>query len=95
LLDAVPVNRRTLERRFTSVLGHTPLDEIRRVRLERAKVLLQTDLPVYEVAQRSGFATPEYLATSFLAAMGMTPTEYRRRFGPRSRWEQLPPSVTD
>ena len=95
LLDAVPVNRRTLERRFMSVLGHTPLDEIRRVRLERAKVLLQTDLPVYEVAQRSGFATPEYLATSFLQAMGMTPTEYRRRFGPRSRWEQLPPSVTD
>jgi LacI family transcriptional regulator len=95
LLEIVPVNRRTLERRFMAVLGHTPLDEIRRVRLDRAKVLLQTDLPVYEVAQRSGFATPEYLATSFLQATGMTPTEYRRQFGPRSRWEHLPPSVAD
>ncbi len=69
LLDEVPVNRRTLERRFVSVLGHTPLEEIRRIRLERAKVLLQTDLPIYEVASRCGFATPEYMATSFLQAM--------------------------
>jgi LacI family transcriptional regulator len=95
LLDSIAVNRRTLERRFVSVLGHTPLDEIRRVRMERAKALLQTDLPIYDVAARCGFATPEYLATSFLQATGTTPTAYRRQFGPRSRWEQLPPSLTD
>lgn len=92
LLDTVPVNRRTLERRFVSVLGHTPLEEIRRVRLDRSKVLLQTDLPIYEVARRSGFATPEYLATSFVKATGMTPTAYRRQFTPGPRWQQLPPS---
>jgi LacI family transcriptional regulator len=92
LLDEVPVNRRTLERRFVSVLGHTPLEEIRRIRLERAKVLLQTDLPVYEVARLSGFATPEYMATSFLQATGTTPTAYRRQFTPRPRWQQLPPN---
>jgi LacI family transcriptional regulator len=92
LLEEVPVNRRTLERRFISVLGHTPLEEIRRIRMERAKVLLQTDLPIYEVASQCGFATPEYMATSFLQAMGMTPTAYRRQFTPRPRWQQLPPS---
>ena len=92
LLDAIPINRRTLERRFVSVLGHTPLAEIRRVRLERAKVLLQTDLPVYDVARRSGYATPEYMATSFLQSMGLTPTAYRRQFAPRARWQQLPPT---
>lgn len=95
LLEAVPVNRRTLERRFTSVVGHTPLEEIQRLRIERAKVLLQTELTVYDVAARSGFATPEYLATSFLRATGLTPTAYRRQFGPRSRWEQLPITITD
>jgi LacI family transcriptional regulator len=95
LLNAIPVNRRTLERRFVSVLGHTPLQEIQRVRLERAKVLLQTELSVFDVAVRSGFATPEYLATSFLKATGLTPTAYRRQFGPRSRWEQLPETLTD
>jgi LacI family transcriptional regulator len=86
LLDAVAVNRRTLERRFVKVLGHTPLEEIRRVRLDRVKALLQTDLAIYEVAVRTGFATPEYLATSFLQATGMTPTDYRRKFAPRGRW---------
>jgi LacI family transcriptional regulator len=91
MLEAVPINRRTLERRFVSVLGHTPLEEIRRVRLERAKVLLQTDLPIYDIAVRAGFATPEYLATTFLQAMGTTPTAYRRQFAPRNRWQHLPP----
>ena len=86
LLDAVAVNRRTLERRFVKVLGHTPLEEIRRVRLDRVKALLQTDLPIYEVAVRTGFATPEYLATSFLQATGLTPSDYRRKFAPRGRW---------
>jgi LacI family transcriptional regulator len=95
LLESVAVNRRTLERRFVSVLGHTPLEEIRRVRLERAKALLQTDLPIYQVATRSGFATPEYLATSFLQATGTTPTAYRKQFAPRTHWGSLPPSVTD
>jgi LacI family transcriptional regulator len=92
MLDAVPINRRTLERRFVSVLGHTPLEEIRRVRLERAKVLLQTDLPIYDIAVRSGFATPEYLATTFLQATGLTPTAYRSQFAPRNRWQHLPPA---
>ncbi len=95
LLEAVPVNRRTLERRFIGVVGHTPLEEIHRLRIERAKVLLQTELPVYDVAARSGFATAEYLATRFLHATGLTPTAYRRQFGPRSRWEQLPMTLTD
>ena len=90
MLDAVAVNRRTLERRFVKVLGHTPLEEIHRVRLDRVKALLQTDLPIYEVAVRTGFATPEYLATSFLQATGMTPTDYRRKFAPRGRWLNPP-----
>jgi LacI family transcriptional regulator len=90
MLDALAVNRRTLERRFVKILGHTPLEEIRRVRMERVKALLQTDLPIYEVAVRSGYATPEYLATSFLQVTGLSPTEYRRKFAPRGRWDNLP-----
>ncbi len=95
LLNAIPVNRRTLERRFVSVLGRPPLDEIRRVRLDRAKTLLQTGMPVFEVAQRSGFRTPEYLATSFLQSTGMTPTEYRRQFATQEITTALPMTLTD
>jgi LacI family transcriptional regulator len=92
MLQVIPVNRRTLERRFVTILGHTPLEEIHRVRLERAKILLQTDMPIYEVATRAGYATPEYMASSFLKATGQTPTAFRRQCAPRVRWTHaLPP----
>lgn len=95
LLDAIPVNRRTLERRFVSILGYPPLEEIRRVRLERAKALLQIGLPVFEVAQHAGYRTPEYLATSFLQSTGMTPTEYRRQFATQEMSTVLPTALAD
>jgi LacI family transcriptional regulator len=91
LLTALPVNRRTLERRFVRALGHTPLEEIRRVRFERVKALLRADLAIYDVAARCGFASAAYLTTSFLQATGMTPSVYRRRFAPRDALQHLPP----
>jgi len=81
LLKLLPVNRRFLERRFKEHLGRTPLQEIRRVRIEKAKELLSgTDLSMPAVAKRSGFANPERLANVFHASIGMTPTAYRRKF---------------
>ncbi len=81
VLKAVPVNRRFLERRFKEHLGRTPLQEIRRVRIEKAKELLSgTDMSMPTVARRSGFPNPERLANVFHAMTGMTPTHYRREF---------------
>lgn len=95
LLNQVPVNRRTLERRFVKVLGRTPLEEIQRVRLERVKGLLRSDLTIYQIARQMGYATPEYMATAFLKATGMTPTDYRKRYGPGTRVEQLPATTLE
>lgn len=81
LLEAVPVNRRYLERKFKEAIGRTPLQEIRRVRLEKAKELLAaTDLSMPAIAKRSGFPNPERLANVFHDMTGMTPTSYRRKF---------------
>jgi LacI family transcriptional regulator len=81
VLQAVPVNRRSLERRFRENLGRTPLEEIRRARIEKAKQLLSgSDLLMPAVAKRSGFANPERFANVFRDATGMTPTKYRREF---------------
>lgn len=78
ILRAVPIARRSLERFFQESLGRSPAEEIRRVRLERAKHLLATtDLPIPKVAQASGFGTGEYLATLMRRAVGMTPLKYR------------------
>ena len=78
VLAAVPMSRRSLERIFQESLGRSPAQEIRRVRLERAKQLLATtDLPIPKVAVASGFGTGEYMATIFRQATGMTPLRFR------------------
>lgn len=80
LLKVVPLNRRYLERKFRQYTGRTPLQEIRRVRLEKAKELLSyTDMPMPAIAKQSGFPNPERMANIFRAVLGLKPTEYRRR----------------
>jgi LacI family transcriptional regulator, galactose operon repressor len=81
LLLALPVQRRSLERKFRRVLGRSPLEEIRRVRVDLAKQLLcSTDLPMPIVARRSGFSEAKQLSQVFRSLVGMTPTSYRARF---------------
>jgi LacI family transcriptional regulator len=73
------VSRRGLERRFVQVLGRTPAAEIRRVHLERAKkLLLETDLAIPEVAEGSGFGSPEYMTYVFRTEFKQTPLKYRK-----------------
>lgn len=74
------VSRRVLERRFMQVLGRSPAAEIRRAHLERAKhLLLESDLPIPDVAEASGFQSPEYLAFVFRKDTGMAPLNFRRK----------------
>ncbi|HEY1922500.1 MAG TPA: substrate-binding domain-containing protein [Tepidisphaeraceae bacterium] len=81
LLLALPVQRRSLERKFRRVLGRSPLEEIRRVRVDLAKQLLSsTDLPMPIIARRSGFSEAKQLSQVFRSLVGMTPTSYRARF---------------
>lgn len=80
LLAAVPVSRRSLERRFRRHLQRGIWEEIRRAHLERAKTLLvDTDLPMSIVAQRSGFTDSRQLSIVFRQATGGTPTQFRQQ----------------
>jgi LacI family transcriptional regulator len=81
ILRAVPVSRRSLERGFRQALGRSPLEEIRRVHVERARHLLaETDWSMPAVAGGAGFADAKQLSTRFRQATGLTPTAYRRAF---------------
>lgn len=81
LLKVVPVNRRYLERKFKEHIGRTPLQEIRRARVEKAKELLSgTDMTIPAVARHSGFASPERFCNVFHTAVGVAPTTYRKKF---------------
>jgi LacI family transcriptional regulator len=71
----------TLERRVKSVLGHGIKTEITRVKMDRAKLLLQeTDLPVSRIAVRAGFSEPKYFCEVFRKMEGTTALEYRKEF---------------
>ena len=72
--------RRMLEYKFRQLVGHTILEEIRRVRVQRVKQLLSdTDLPMPAVARRSGFSTPQRMSVVFRQATGLTPSAYRQQ----------------
>lgn len=48
------------------------------LRMEKAaQLLLSTDLPTVQIAQRVGFYNPEYFRTSFARYYGMTPRKFR------------------
>lgn len=89
VLAAVPLSRSVLDRRFTQVLGHSPKEEISRVRLQRIKQLLaDTDLKLPQVAAMTGFPHPEYLSAMFKKTTGQTLGEFRaanRRHTPTER----------
>jgi len=89
VLQAVPLSRRILENRFLKILGRTPHQEITRLRIGRVKrLLVGTDLPLAEIAARTGFRHPEYMSVAFKKAVGMPPGRYRQADGsglPRDR----------
>lgn len=78
--QAASVSRRVLERKFQRNLGRTPNEEIARVRLERARLLLiDTDLSLAVIAAKIGMGTASYFGYVFRRRFGVTPAEFRQR----------------
>lgn len=81
VLEEVPLSRRTLEIRFRHALGRSPGEEIRRVRIERAKrLLIETDAGMDGVARGSGFSSANQLSETFRRETGVSPSQFRRQF---------------
>ena len=79
VLNHVALSRSSLEPRFKEVLGHTIHQEIKRVQLARAcELLLETDMPIKQIAVQTGFKNVQYLTRVFRNAMNETPAAYRR-----------------
>lgn len=77
---AVGLSLRAFEQRFRRAFHRRPKEEILRVRMERAKMLLSdSDMAVALVARNCGFASLEYFSRAFQRQTGTTPREYRKQ----------------
>lgn len=85
ILEELQVSRSLLERRFREELGVTPLVELRRQRIERARALLSdTNETIHDMGSRCGFSSAIRFTTVFKEQVGMTPTEFRQMMVPNT-----------
>lgn len=81
LANKAGMSPRTFARRFREQTGTTPLQWLVTARVQRAKELLEeSDMLVDQIALRAGFESAVTFRTRFRSVVGLTPTEYRRRF---------------
>lgn len=77
---AACLSRSALERRMKALIGHSPGEEINRIRFGLVeRLLMQTDLTLEAIAERTGFAHPQYMAEAFRKRLGITPGQFRTR----------------
>jgi transcriptional regulator GlxA family with amidase domain len=70
---------RTFNRRFRGETGQAPGTWIRNRRIDRARELLEShDLPIEEVARRSGLGSGGNLRHHLRRGVGMSPSSYRK-----------------
>jgi DNA-binding response OmpR family regulator len=76
--EELSMSRRNLDRKLIALLGESPRDIIKRVRLTHAsKLLAQKSGNISEIALEVGFSNPAYFSTSFSEQFGLTPSEYK------------------
>ncbi len=74
----VGLSRVQLYRKVKALTGQTPVELLRKARLEKAKkLLLKTERSVAEIAYEVGFTSPSYFNKCFKDEFGMSPGESR------------------
>lgn len=82
IVAVLQVSRRTLERKFKSEMGYTLHHEIKQVRVEHAKELLESsNLSVEKISQQCGMLDSRRFSDLFKAITGSTPSGYRQAVG--------------
>lgn len=76
----VGMSERRLAERFKAETGHTMNDYITITRMNAAKKLLRGPKMIYEIAELTGYNTPQYFGSVFKQHTGMTPNDYRARY---------------
>ncbi|MEM9907817.1 MAG: AraC family transcriptional regulator [Cyanobacteria bacterium P01_D01_bin.44] len=78
LVDLTGLNRSYLIRVFRQTVGMPPYEYLTQIRVRKAKQLLETGLPIAEVAIAVGMSDQSHLTRHFKSLVGMTPGHYRK-----------------
>ena len=79
LAEDLTISRVQLYRKVKAMMGISISDYIGNIRLEKAKVMLETgSLTVAEIAYTNGFSSPNYFSTVFKNKYGTSPIAFRK-----------------
>ncbi len=82
VLDMVGISRSNLEKRFKDEMGQTIHGVIHAEKLDRARnLLVSTSLSINEISLMCGYPSLPYFYAVFKKGYGITPKEYRDRYG--------------
>lgn len=78
--EQLMLSRTIFYRKLKSIVGLTPVDFIREIRIKRAVQLIDSDEYNFsQVAYMTGFNDPKYFSKCFKKVIGITPSEYKER----------------
>lgn len=81
LADRVALSRRNLERRFKKATANTVIEYIQRVKIEAAKMSLEsTQENVNEVMYKVGYTDTKAFRNTFKRITGLSPVQYRTKY---------------
>lgn len=77
--DSLFVSAPHLSRMFHRETGENFASYLTRKRMNEAKLLLKnTNMKMYEIAQKTGYTSQHYFSNAFKKAMGISPADYRK-----------------
>jgi signal transduction histidine kinase/ligand-binding sensor domain-containing protein/DNA-binding response OmpR family regulator len=81
LANEIAMSRVTLHKKLNSLIGESPSDLIKRIRLNKASKYLQNNQGnISEIAIEVGFNNPAYFAECFKKQFGISPSQYQHKF---------------
>jgi LacI family transcriptional regulator len=83
VVESTATNRTTLQRKFRELLGETMHQRIVNVKIRLiSRMLLETDMPVYQIASATGFLSASNITNFFSKSTGMSPRAFREKHRP-------------
>ena len=80
MADAVCLGRSVFYGKLKSIVGMSPVDFLRHLRIQQAEELVtKSGYSFSQIAYQVGFSDPKYFSKCFKKETGMTPTEYREK----------------